>query len=376
MRVHIRDFEAFSLITPTLLRRYLENHGWTREETWRGRTTVWSIVENEQRSQILAPLIELSDTYSLRMSESVATLAEIEGRSQLSIYYEVLAGGADVIRFRTLKNNGTDSRSLTESASLLNDARELLASAARAAERPGQPVYRGRLSGEVAQYVDGIQPLPGYETGGDLTLHSRVPPDYGEQIDMGDSFHQPFSRRAAMTLELGLRELGHAVQEVLGGDVGISLFETAAERGVSANMCDAVASLASRPTGIEIGLSWAQVRPAVMPSTSFGFTKSHADVLADGANLLRRKHPFLDAHITGEIVRLDRESKEEFDGRAVVLCEMDRRPAALHVQFDKEDREAVVNAFRKSVEISLDGDVYRQGNQYTLQSPRNFRVGT
>ena len=374
MKVYIRDYHALSLITPTLLRRYLESHGWTWEGTWRGRTTVWSLDYNDQRSQILAPLIELSDTYPLRISEAVAVLAEVEGLSQLSVYYEVLAGGADVISLRTLNNNGADRRSLTESAKLLNDARELIASAARAAERPGQPVYRGRLSGEVTQYVDGIQPLPGYETGGELTLHSRVPPDYGEQIDMGDSFHQPFGRRASMALEHGLREVGNTVQEVLAGGVGLSLFERAAEHGVSANMCDAVASLASRPNGIEIDLSWAQVRPSVMPSVSFGFTESHAEVLTDGASMLRRKHPFLDAHITGEIVRLDRESQEKFDGKAVVLCELDHRPAALHVQFDKGDREEVVNAFRNSVEISLDGDVYRQGNQYILRNPRNFMV--
>ena len=373
MQVHIRDYKALSRITPALLRQYLDSHGWIWEETWRNRSTVWFTVSNERRSQILMPLNELSDTYPLRMSEAISILAGLEGRSQLNVYHEVLAGGADVIRLR-LNNNGVDRRSLSESAKLLNDARELLTSAARAAERPGQPVYRGRLSGEVTQYVDGIQPLPVYETGDALILHSRVPPDYGEQMDMGDSFHQPFGRRAALALEHSLREVGNTVQEVLGGGAGISLFERAAQRGVSANMCDAVASLANRQNGIEIGLSWAQVRPPVRSDARFGFTESHAEVLTDGANLLRRKHPFLDANISGEVVRLDRQSHEEFDGQAVVLCELDHRPAALHVQFATRDREEAVRAFRNSIEISLDGDVYREGNRYVLRNPRNFLV--
>ena len=372
MQVHIRDYKALSRIAPTLLRQYLLSHGWNREETWRNRVTVWSTVHDERRHQILMPLNEVSDTYSLRMSEAVSILASVEGRSQLNIFHEVLAGGADVIRLRMLDEDGTDSRSLGESSRLLHDARELLTSAARAAERPGQPVYRGRLSGDVTQYIDGIRPLPGYETGEDLILHSRVPPDYGEQMDMGDSFHQPFGRRAALALEDGLRQVGNTVQEVLSGGAGISLFERAAHRGVSANLCDAVASLANRENGIEIGLSWAQVRPAVKSDAYFGFAESHAEVLADGANLLRRKHPFLDANVTGEIVRLDRESHEEFDGQAVVLCELDHRPAALHVQFASGDREKVVRAFRNSIEISLDGDVYREGNLYLLRNPRNF----
>ena len=372
MNVYIRDSATLSRITPPLLRRYLEVHGWTREETWRGRVTVWSTVYNEQRRQILMPLMELSDTYPVRISEAVSTLAEVEGRSQLDVYYEAIAGGADVIRLRTLNGNGLDRRSLSESVKLLRDARELVASAARAAERPGQLVYRGRLSGAVIQYIDGILPLPGYDSGGDLILHSRVPPDYEEQTDMGDSFRQPFARQAALALERGLREVGNTVQEVLGGDAGISVFEQAAQRGVNANMCDAVAALANRPHGIEIGLSWAPVRPSVKSDARFGFTESYAEVLMDGSKFLRRKHPFLDVHVIGEIVRLDRQSQEEFDGQAVVLCELDHRPALLSVQFDMADREEVVRAFRDNVEINLDGDVRREGNRYVLENPHNF----
>ena len=374
MNVHIRDSAALSRITPPLLSRYLEIHGWAREETWRGRITVWSTEHNERRHQILMPLMELSDTYAVRISEAVSTLAEIEDRSQLEVYYEVTAGGADVIRLRTLNGDGTDRRSLSESAKLLHDARDLVASAARAAERPGQPVYRGRLSGVVTQYIDGIHPLPGYETGGDLILHSRVPPDYEEQADMGDSFYQPFARQAALALESGLREVGNTVPKVLGGGAGISLFEKAAQRGVSANMCDAVAELVGDQHGIEISLLWATVRPSEASDGHFAFAESSADVLTEGARWLRRNSPFLDARVTGEIVRLDRESQEEFDGRAGVLYELDGRPVVLNVQFDPMDRNNVLKAFRDGVEVSVDGDVHRDGRRYILRNPRNFQL--
>ena len=375
MNVHIRDSAALSRITPPLLSRYLEVHGWTREETWRGRITVWSTEHIEQRHQVLMPLMELSDAYAVRMSEAVSTLAEIEDRSQLEVYYELIAGGADVIRLRTLNGSKSDRRSLSESAKLLHDARDLVASAARAAERPGQPVYRGRPSGIVTRYIDGIQPLPGYETDGDLVLHSRVPPDYDEQADMGDSFHHPFARQAALALESGLREVGNTVPKVLGGDAGISLFEEAAQRGVSANMCDAVAELVGDQHGIEISLLWAKVRPSEASDGHFAFAESTADVLTEGARWLRRNSPFLDAHVTGEIVRLDRESREEFDGRAGVLYELDGRPVVLNVRFAPVDRDDVLKAFRDGVEVSVYGDVHRAGRRYVLRNPRNFQLG-
>lgn len=96
MNVHIRDSAALSRITPSLLSRYLKVHGWVYEDTWRGRIAVWSNVCKDQRQQILMPLMESSDTYAVRMSEAVSTLAEVEGRSQLEVYDELIADNTDM----------------------------------------------------------------------------------------------------------------------------------------------------------------------------------------------------------------------------------------------------------------------------------------
>ena len=375
MDVQIRDYSALSRVSPPLLSSYLETLGWTREENWRGRISVWSKMINGRRRQILVPLMESSDTYGVRISEAVSTLAEVEARSQLEIYHEAMSAGADVIRLKMLNGGAAAERSLSESADLLRNAREMVRSAARSADRPGQPVYRGRASSSVAEYMNGVRPLPGYEAGGDLILHSRVPPDYGEQIDMGDDFGEPFPRMATLALSHGIREADSIVREVHGGGK-ISLFENAAQRGVSANMCESVAALAKGQSGIGISVSWAVVRqPATVPSRGIvEFSESDADVLADGAKLLRRNNPFLDAQVIGEIVRLDRKSDEEFDGRAVMLYQMDRRPIALQVQFAPSDHNEVVRAFREGIEVSVNGDIHLEGRRYTLKNPRNFTV--
>lgn len=374
MDVQIRDDAALSRISPPLLSRYLEVHDWTRDENWRGRITVWSTMRDERRFQILAPLMELSDTYAVRISEAVSTLADVEGRSQLDIYYELMAAGADVIRLRTLNGREPGRRSLSESVGLLRNAREMVRAAAHAAERPGQPVYRGRPSGAVTEYVNGVQPQPGYESGGDLILHSKVPPDYGDQTDLGDAVvRPPLARRAVLALEQGLNEAQSIAQDVIGG-AGVSLFEQSVQRGVSANICDAIAALAKSQHGIGVDLSWAAIRPSAMPGRGFEFTESHAEALAGGAKLLRSKTPFLDAPVTGQIVRLDAKSREEFDGHGAVMYELDGQPIILNVQFDVADRDEVLRAFRDGTEVSLGGDIYREGNRYLLKNPRNLTV--
>ena len=374
MDVQIRDGTALRRVSPAMMRAYLEARGWEHEGTWRNRIMVWATTGGEGVIEVLIPLREQSGVYATRISEAVASLAEIEDRSQIEVYYDLLGAGADVIRLRPLNGAGQPGWTLGESVDFLTRARDLITAAARAAERPGQPVYRGRASGEVTEYVRGVRPLPGYEAGPELTLHSQVPAGYGVQLDMGDLVRAPFPRRATIALNDGLQEAGMTADAVLAGRKIEDALDENPSQAASANLYDAVAALARRGHGIGVSVAWADVRPADAPSGEFAFSESAAEVFVEGAQLLRQNSPYLDAHVTGEIVRLDRESKAEFDGHSVMLYELDGRPIPLQVQFSFEDQEEVVRAFRNSIEISVNGDIHREGRRYRLRNPREFLV--
>lgn len=168
MEVQIRDAAALRRVSPTMLSAYLGAQGWVREETWRGRIVVWSKTGDGGVKELLAPLREHSDAYSVRIAEAVALLAELEERSQLDVYYGLLGAGADTIRLRALNGVGRTGWDLNDSVTFLTHARGLITSAARFAEHPGQAVYRGRASSIVADYVRAVRPLPGYTAGNDL----------------------------------------------------------------------------------------------------------------------------------------------------------------------------------------------------------------
>ena len=374
MDVQIRDADALRRVSPVMLRAYLEAHDWVQDQTWRDRILVWSNAAGEAVREILMPLREQSDTYGVRIAEAVAVLAVMEERSQLEVYYDLLGVGADVIRLRSLNGVGRSVWTLGESVDLLTRARDLLTAAARAAERPGLPVYRGRASGDVIDYVRGVRPLPGYEAGSELTLHSQVSAGYGVQPDIIYPLKPPFPRRATIALNEGLHEASMTADAVLAGRRVEEVLEETFPRVASANLYDAVAALARRRHGIRVSLAWAGVRPTNAPGGDFAFYESAADAFSAGAQLLRRRSPFLDAHVTGAIVRLDRESREEFDGRSVVVYELDGRPIPLHIQFSIEDQEEVVRAFRDGIEISVNGDIHREGRSYVLKNPHNFVV--
>lgn len=373
MNVQIRDAAALERVYPTALRAYLADRGWVHQSTWRNRIMVWAKEQGGRTHEALVPLHELTGVYAVRIAELVELLSTIEERSQLEVYYDLLSARADVIRLRPLRGGDGAGWSLEASADLLGYARDLMLAAARAAERPGQPVYRGRSTGQVRDYVRSIQPLPGYGQGAELTLHSLVPAGFAEQGYIDDEVKPPFPRQAMLSLNAGLQAAQDAVAAVQGGS-GLSIFEPMAAQGINANLCEAMATLAQQNDGISVNLSWAGVRPANAAAAEYAFAPSSAEVFSSGAEWLRRRTPFLDAYITGEIVRLEREPPSEYDGQAVVMCQLDERPVTLHVQFAPADRDASLDAFRKGTEISLDCDIYREGNKYNVRTIRTFAV--
>ena len=373
MLVQIQDQIALSSLSILSLRSYLTSRGWKSEGTWGSRPAVVYVKEHGGRSwEILVPTRDTIADYAESMVESVEVLAAVEDRSQLDVFYDLSASGADVIRMRSA--NGIAEQpplSLRRSASMLKDAYDMLAASARAAEKP-RPAYRGKISSDVADYLDNVRPMPSHYQGYALTLHSPVPVGFGRQEDFGDDFNPPFSRLATSKLAQGLGHASTAIEQVVADD-SLEPFRQVVDYGVSANLCDSLAELAKKGRGIEIELTWAGVRPANLPNSHFQFSSTSADILVEAAKSFRLNEPFLDERIFAQVVRLEREPRE-FDGRATVLYVRDDRPIRLQAVFEESSYNTVIRAFEQRDPISVDGDIYRVGNGYELRNPRNLSL--
>ena len=372
MIVQIRDRDALSSISIVSLRAYLNSRGWTDAGTWGERPITVFAKEHVGRTwEIMVPHRDTISGYAENMAESVAVLAAVEKRSELDVFYGLAATGADVIQVRSVNGKARESMSLRQSAGMLNDAYRMLEAGARAAEKP-RAIYRGKLSADVVEYLDSVHALPGYAQGYALTLHSPVPVGFERQEDFGDDFHAPFSRLVTIKLAQGLQHSSEALERVVSNDT-LEPFREAADSGVSANLCDSLAELAKQGNGIAIDLTWAGVRPSNVPDSSFRFSPTSADILAEAAKSLRRREPSYDEQIVGLVVRLEKEPTE-FEGKATVASVWDGRLTRMNVEFEQEAYDLVISAFRNQTEVSLDGDVYPLGRGYELQNPRNLLV--
>ena len=369
MRVDIRDREALTSLSLLSLRTYLKSRQWIDEGDWGNRATLFSKDHENRKWEILCPFRDTFADFAEAMGEAIAVLATVENRSQLDVFHDLERTGADVIHMRSPNGMAEKALSLRQNAEMLDAAYVMLASAARAAEKPSA-AYRGRASSNVADYLDNVQPLPGYHEGYDLTLHSPVPAGFGTQTDFGDAYTAPFPRRATKQLSKALHHTSRAITETVSEDT-LEPFSQAVKEGVSANLCESIATLAENGRGIEIALFWAGVRPSNAPDTNYKFTETSAGILSEAADFLRRNDPSFDEHLIAQVVRLEREP-DNFDGKAVLLTVRDERLFRIQVEFEQPAYDMVIQAFRDQKFVSLDGDILPTGNGYVLRRPRNL----
>lgn len=374
MQVTVRDRAALESLPVLSVRAYLVSHGWSNDGPW-GRRGLASLYLKEHGGKswgVVVPNLETVSDYARRMFEIVETLAESEERPQLDVFYDLKNAGGDIIRLTARNGKSAQAMSLKESAVLLNDAYDMLVAAARSVENP-QAVHRGRMSSDVAQYLDAVQPLPHQFDGYTLTLHSPAPIGVGSQQDMGDEYHIPFPRRATLQLNQALQSTITAVGEAISKDT-LEPFQRAVLAGVSANLCSSVADLAEHGHGIDINFDWAQTRPTTVPSHRYPFSANSASILRDAAANFRRNEPSPSELITGHIARLERDQPADFDGRAVILSVRDEHQVRIQVEFAEPDFVRVIQAFRDLSPITVTGDIHREGNSFVLRNPRNLML--
>lgn len=377
MIVQIRDSAALSSIPVASLRSYLASRGWDDMGKWGKRPIAVFAKENGGRTwEILVPHRDSIGGYAANMAEALAVLAAVEDRSQLDIFQDLMGAGADVIRARALNGLRDKPLSLRRKSELYRDAYGMIAAAARAADaiKP-QANYRGPLSENVRDYLDGVQPMPDLCNGYALALRSPVPKEFETQENLGGDFYAPFPRRAALKLAQALKIAGSAIEEAVAGG-GLESFRKAIPRGVSSNLCESVANLAKNGGGVEIALSWSPARPpsaSVVSSSLFVFSEHSADILSEVARVFRRDEPSMNEKVIAHVVKLERKP-EEFDGRAEISCSRENRATRLKVEFERASYDAVVKAFRDRAAIELTGDIYREGGKYELRNPRCLSI--
>lgn len=377
MRADITDADALGSLPLSAVLGYLQARGWKPGEHWADRGVVFRQANDGAPVEVLVPVRETFADYWRGVAEVLRVLERAEGRSQLSIYADISAVGADVITISARGGAPGYPPRLHAARHLVADAFGLMAVAGRTAEQR-RPVYLGSRTAEVNQYLQTLRLAPTSFESGELIVHSPVPPVFGQAGSSNGKVAEPLARRATRVLAESLRALERGIVEAAVSRDPEHL-ASAVDDGVSANLCESVSSICERVADsggmAEFDISWAE--QSSLPSLSpcrIKFSPNSRHLLRGAAAVLREREPYRDQQFTADVVHLSRESDVPFAGHAVLIIDLRGSSAAADVVFAPDDRECVIEAFEQGELIEVSGDLSHQKRRWHLENPRNVRI--
>lgn len=376
MKAEIRDKDALRSLSLIDFRAYLAQQGWKEAGRISDKATVHSFATEDGREwEALLPLRPTVADYAERLAETIRIIARVEARDELAVFTDLSTSGADVVRLRASDVDPEGTIPVQDGVAFYAEAENLLLAAACSVARPRRRSYHARKISEATDYLSTVR-LGQTERGSYvLTLLSPVDPALRrQQPSLSPEFEaEPFSRRVTRRLAEALSALQSAITEAMASD-DFAAFEQSVSYGVNANLCQAIANLAQRGRGLDIGLTWARIRPAPFPNIrQCHFSVDSARVLESAAREFHKDEPRLDESLMGYVIALDR-GIAQFDGAATLQVLLDGRPRRLRATFEPAVFDTVIRAFQQRAPVSLDGDIYQVGQRFELRNPRSIVI--
>ena len=331
----------------------------------------------------MLPLKREIGDFVLRMADVVVTLAAFEQRSAWEILKDLSVLPGDVFRFRveaadaTLGNMPLDE----EGIELLRGGRELLLAAACSVLRP-QPLHPLKVGKEVSRFLKTCR-LGQTERGSFVaTIITPVPPEIQKLMEFVDEdsrlSQEPYARRVTSRL---MSTLGFVSEAIRTGNPDQIL--EGIERGVSANLCDALRAM--RPSGdqsrLEISVSWARNRGYVPESVpqSVSFPEESFSIIEEAARGLRRRAFAKPEEYKGELLRTEfihRPFAAEPVGRIIIASEVAGQRAKIKVDLEADDFRRACDVLPDRKRVAVTGIIRNEVKvrEYELTEPRDFRV--
>lgn len=387
MKVSIRDKEALAAVSPSALLAYARADGWTKEEPYGEHSDVYS---REGAPEIILPRTQHLGDYASVVSRLIEIFADVAGTDVLSLYRILMTVDRDVVRVRAVTEGGDGTVSLSAGVKLITGARDLVLAAARSLREP-RPTYRGAPYLETREYLRQIQ-LGQTEQGSFVVtlIGPVVPspdwvvpsPDWGESALRAVADDRPVARRMTLRLTEALTAARTAVDNAVdGGNNTVfgednDTFLNAVHRGVSANLCDALAMLIEPFREIDVALSWARTQPMKNAGESVRFSTSDAPVLHEAARRFRGQRPKQkpvtkpDIFLAGYVGRLQRGGPES--GGNVTVIDKDGR--SVYAALNQRDYERAAQALVSGAQVVMNGDLDGSGSKWRLRNPRIVKI--
>lgn len=366
MKVAILDGEALRTVTPAALCAYARALGWRKMEEYGAHSDIY---DGDDLPEIIVPRTERLGDYASVVSQLIEVFAEVTDLSQLIVYRDLMTADRDAVRVRA--GGAEIDIPVNQGVSLFSGARDMLLAAACSLKDP-QPFYRAGANQQASEFLQRVrfgQTEPGSFV---VTLLTpTISPPLQQPLDPDWPAEEPQARRVSKRLVHALDAARQATELTAAGDA--AAFSEAVESGVSANLCDAIATLAEPFSTLDVSVSWARTLPENSAKRTVEFARSNAPILREAARSLRDRAPRDGIRLVGFVQRLKRNESEE-NGTVWLRTRVSDRPQAVMAVLRQSAYDRAIDAHREKAAVIVEGDLQRFGQRWHLGRPRIVEV--
>ena len=354
---------------------YLRSNKWQEVQRIE-RGAFWAKEIANVSYELLVPFDSQIRDYTNRVVDILRVIEKAEARTQVEIYEDLTAINADVIRPRLLGANADGALSLEQGMRIHQEARNMmLAAACSALEK--RPLFNKRKPEQAMNYLErayfGIPQRGSYI----MKIISPVSPRLAAGKDLfGNDLEpdEPFERQTVRTLANALNSVEIACREVAAkGD--IAPMKIAVNRGVSANLCEALVGLhfGAGEKGVNFSFSWAPIRGIPQDTVSSAtITMDSIPILQETVRIFKETETIESSEVLGTVNKLEHEG--EMQGKVTVFGSADGVPRSVTMELQGSDHEMAIRSYKERIPLTCIGELAKEGRSWILKSPRNLRL--
>ena len=364
MKLGIHDRDALLAVSPAALSVYARVAGWRRLEPYGVHSDVY---EGTGLPEIIIPRTEHLGDYASVVATLVETFAEVAEQDALTTYRDLVTADRDVIRIRAIDRDHGGSLPVSAGADLVCCARDMVLAAACSLDNP-RPLYRPGANREANEYLQRVR--LGQIDQGDfvITLLGPVvsPPVQTSLVSDTSPCSDPIERRVTRRLAEALAAARKATDDTNGGNS--VAFLASVDHGVSANLCEALATLAETLPALDISLVWARTWPRDEARTATRFAAHDAPILREAGGALRSLEPQPGVVLVGLVQRPTRDEADT-DGAVTLRISIDGSNQSVVTVLPQSDYHRAIEAHKTKSPVVVRGDLERSGQRWCLLNP-------
>jgi hypothetical protein len=365
------DFSRYIDLTPEDIALYLVATGWHERKVENPHVSVYAHTGTD--AEVAVPMKPAFRDYELQLESCFKILEEVEDRPTARIVTDVLSTWADVVRVRinppSLFQRNTVN--FMGGVTLIDESYKMLTSAARATERP-QNVYTGGLPASVAEYLRRTQ-LGHTEKGSFVVkiFSPTAPTPRDKQANREESFARSVTRTLHESLE-GIRSAARVQPKPLA-----AIFEELVAKGVSANLCDALARIAdvSNDRAVDVNFTWSWKNPVEQQTSATTVIPAIiTPALHDMSEHLRVMQPEPNVTLIGTVAKLTNKEQAGADFNLGIEAEVDGKQRKIALELSGDARAIASQAWETGASILCVGTLDRRRFPYKLVKPTKFEL--